>query len=76
MESLVQLQSALAGPRLDDDELRRVLEANLGFLERFAQAWQARAGQIDASLMRFVPTPTSGPMDISALTFPSTVCVS
>ena len=30
MESLFQLQSALAGPRLQDDELGRVLEANLG----------------------------------------------
>jgi flavin-dependent dehydrogenase len=73
MESLFQLQSALAGPPLDDDELRRVLEANFGFLERFAQAWQARAGQTDASLKRFVPAPSSELIDISALTLPSTV---
>ena len=43
MESLFQLQSALGAPRMEDDELRRTLERNYAFLERFAQAWQAQA---------------------------------
>ena len=40
MERLFELQTALGGPRQDDDALRRTLAANLDFLERFAWAWQ------------------------------------
>ncbi len=69
MERLFQLQGALAAPRMADDELRRVLEENLRFLERFAQAWQAQAGATDPSLVRFVPPATGGLVDISALTY-------
>ncbi len=69
MESLFQLQSALAAPRMEDDELRRTLERNYAFLERFAQAWQAQAGATDPALMRFVPAATTALIDISALTF-------
>ena len=50
-------------------ELRRTLERNYAFLERFAQAWQAQAGTTDPALMRFVPAATTALIDISALTF-------
>jgi flavin-dependent dehydrogenase len=69
MERLFQLQGALAAPRMEEEDLRRVLEENLRFLERFAQAWQAQAGVTDPSLMRFVPPAAGELVDISALTF-------
>jgi flavin-dependent dehydrogenase len=69
MESLFRLQAALGGPRLEDDQLRRTLDANFLFLERFAQAWQAQAGVTDPVLARFVPPAAGDLMDISALTF-------
>jgi flavin-dependent dehydrogenase len=69
LDKLFELQSALAVPRMDDGTLRRILEENYAFLERFAQAWQARAGLTDRALERFVPKATAELMDISALTF-------
>ena len=69
MESLFRLQSALGAPRMDDDELRRTLEGNFAFLERFAEAWQAQAGRTDPALARFVSPRTGDLMDISPLTF-------
>jgi len=69
MESLFQLQSALGAPRMEDDELRRTLERNYAFLERFAQAWQAQAGLTDPRLRRFVAPATMELMDISSLTY-------
>jgi len=51
------------------EELRRTLEENFRFLERFAQAWQALAAETDPALVRFVPPATGELMDISALTF-------
>lgn len=68
MESLFRLQSALAAPRMTDDELRATLQTNFEFLERFAQAWQAQACAAHPSLARAVPDGTGEPMDISALT--------
>ena len=69
MDRLFQLQASLAAPRMADAELRQVLEENLRFLERFAQAWQAQAASTDPALARFVPPATGDLMDISALTF-------
>ena len=69
MERLFALQTALGGPRQDDEALRRTLAANLEFLERFAWAWQNLAGTTDPALARFVPRPTGEPVDISPLTF-------
>jgi hypothetical protein len=69
MDRLSELQGALAAPRMTDDDLRRVLEENFLFLERFARAWQAQAGATDHSLVRFVPLATEETLDISALTF-------
>jgi hypothetical protein len=54
---------------MTDEDLRRVLEENFLFLERFARAWQAQAGATDPSLARFVPAGTGETVDISALTF-------
>jgi hypothetical protein len=48
------LQTELSGPRLDDDELRRRLEANFALLEAFARTWQAAAARVDPALARFV----------------------
>jgi hypothetical protein len=67
MESLFRLQSALAAPRMTDDELRATLQTNFEFLERFAQAWQAQACAAHPSLARAVPDGTGELMDISAL---------
>ena len=69
MEPLCELQTALGGPRQDDDQLRRTLATNLEFLERFAHAWQDLASATDRGLARFVPRPGGGAVDISALTF-------
>jgi flavin-dependent dehydrogenase len=69
VEKLFQLQSALAAPRMTDDELRRTLEDNFAFLERFAQAWQALAAETDPALARFVPAAADELIDISPLTF-------
>jgi hypothetical protein len=69
MDRLFHLQSALGGPRQEDEELRRTLAENLAFLERFAAAWQDLAATTDPSLGRFVPRPAGEPVDISALTF-------
>ena len=67
---LFRLQSALGGPRQDDDELRRTLAENLALLERFAARLAGpRRPTTDPALGRFVPRPAGEPVDISALTF-------
>jgi flavin-dependent dehydrogenase len=67
VESLFDLQAALAAPRMPDEELRRTLEANFEWLEQFAYSWQSLASTRDASLARFVPAPRGGSIDISRL---------
>jgi flavin-dependent dehydrogenase len=69
MEPLFRLQTALGGPRQDDDQLRQTLATNLEFLERFAHAWQELAASDDPALARFVPRPPGEPVDVSVLTF-------
>ena len=54
MQELFDLQSALGAPHMDDETLRRTLDANFAFLERFAAAWQSLAARTDPSLGRFV----------------------
>jgi hypothetical protein len=69
VESLFDLQAALAAPRMTDEALRRTLDANFAWLEQFAYAWQSLAATRDASLARFVPAPRGGPIDVSRLVF-------
>jgi flavin-dependent dehydrogenase len=64
---LRRLQASLAAPPMDDDTLRRTLEANFTLLESFAATWQALASERNPSLQRFVAM-TDGPLlDVSAL---------
>jgi hypothetical protein len=69
VDKLFALQSDLASPHLDDDALRRKLEDNFAYLERFASTWQSLAATADPALARFVPVVVGEPADISALTF-------
>ena len=69
VESLFDLQAALAAPRMTDEELRRTLESNFAWLEQLAYAWESLAATRDTSLARFVPAPNGRAIDISRLVF-------
>jgi len=51
---LRRLQHSLAGPRLEDSDLRARLETNFALLESFARTWQAVAAERYPALARFV----------------------
>jgi flavin-dependent dehydrogenase len=69
VECLRQLQAALGGPMMDDEPLRRRLEANYSLLERLARTWQAIAAERHPGIARFV-SPAGGDeelIDVSLL---------
>jgi len=45
VECLDRLQRSLGDPPMDDDELRRRLDANYALLERLARTWQQIAAE-------------------------------
>ena len=51
---LRRLQHSLAGPLMEDDDLRARLETNFALLEAFARTWQGVAAERHAGLARFV----------------------
>jgi flavin-dependent dehydrogenase len=51
---LKTMQNGLAAPRMQDEELRTVMNANLACLEAFARTWQALATRNCPELPRFV----------------------
>jgi flavin-dependent dehydrogenase len=70
LEDLRRLQAALDAPAMSDDDLRATLHANFELLERFAQALQRLASEVDPSLGRFVAPSAShdGQFDIAPIT--------
>jgi hypothetical protein len=70
LEDLRRLQAALDAPAMSDDELRATLHANFELLERFADALQRLAAEVDPALGRFVGA-SAGPdgyFDIGPIT--------
>jgi flavin-dependent dehydrogenase len=70
LEDLRRLQAALDGPALNDDDLRARLHANFELLERFAEALQRLASEVDPALGRFVAPSAvpDGHFDIAPIT--------
>ena len=70
---LRRLQADLGDAVIDDDPLRRRLEANYTLLESFARTWQAIAIDQVPALARVAPTLQPGDrtalLDLSALQF-------
>ena len=69
VDFLRHLQASLAAPAMDDETLRRKLEANFALLERFAATWQALASKRNPALPRFVAAGEGPLLDLSPLVF-------
>jgi flavin-dependent dehydrogenase len=78
VDFLRRLQAALGDPIVDDEALRRRLDANYALLEAFARTWQTIAGERIPALGRFVPLRPGGDdealLDVSALRLRAQTC--
>ena len=69
VDELRALQADLGAARLDDEALRRTLEANMRLLERFAEGIRVLAASTSPELARLVPAGEGlDPLDLGPLT--------